>query len=175
MASGVASGLQSPDVTLHPTMTWPSAFAIERTRQTADLVEEFESGLRQAPPVTESVQEGVRQRPSKRRRASEKHDVNGGDELAARGGTRSDPPSLTRARTRRSVGEQAIKVMLAGAAVLSVLTTAGIVITLITESSKTTLVTSPSLTSSPRSTKSCRADRGMSVLTMSRVADASSW
>ncbi|MEA2190941.1 MAG: phosphate transport system permease protein [Solirubrobacteraceae bacterium] len=44
--------------------------------------------------------------------------------------------SLTRARTRRSVGEQAIKVLLAGAAVLSVLTTTGIVVTLLNESSK---------------------------------------
>jgi phosphate transport system permease protein len=43
---------------------------------------------------------------------------------------------LTRTRTRRSVGEQAIKVLLAGAAVLSVLTTTGIVITLISESTK---------------------------------------
>jgi phosphate transport system permease protein len=39
-------------------------------------------------------------------------------------------------RTRRSVGEQGIRVLLAGAAVLSVLTTAGIVITLISEASK---------------------------------------
>ena len=44
--------------------------------------------------------------------------------------------SLTRTRTRRSVGEQAIKALLAAAAVVSVLTTTGIVITLIGESSK---------------------------------------
>ncbi len=42
-------------------------------------------------------------------------------------------PSLSRARTRRSVGEQAIKVLLAGAALLSVLTTTGIVVSLLTE------------------------------------------
>jgi phosphate transport system permease protein len=53
-----------------------------------------------------------------------------------RSGSGSAPPSLTWVRTRRSVGEQAIKVLLAGAAVLSVLTTTGIVVTLITESSK---------------------------------------
>lgn len=57
-----------------------------------------------------------------------------GTEMAARPGAGS--ASLTRTRTRRSVGEQAIKVVLAGAAVLSVLTTAGIVFTLINESSK---------------------------------------
>jgi phosphate transport system permease protein len=44
--------------------------------------------------------------------------------------------SLTRVRTRRSAGEQAIKVLLAGAALLSILTTTGIVITLINESTK---------------------------------------
>jgi phosphate transport system permease protein len=44
--------------------------------------------------------------------------------------------SLTRVRTRRSAGEQAIKVLLAGAALLSILTTTGIVITLISESTK---------------------------------------
>ncbi len=42
-------------------------------------------------------------------------------------------PSLWRARTRRSVGEQAIKALLAAAALLSVLTTTGIVVTLLTE------------------------------------------
>jgi phosphate transport system permease protein len=57
-----------------------------------------------------------------------------GTEMAARPGAGSI--SLTRTRTRRSVGEQAIKVLLAGAAVLSVLTTVGIVITLINESTK---------------------------------------
>ena len=62
--------------------------------------------------------------------------MDGGQELSARPGTGSAPPSLNRVRTRRSVGEQAIKGLLAGAAVLSVLTTTGIVITLITESSK---------------------------------------
>jgi phosphate transport system permease protein len=46
------------------------------------------------------------------------------------------PPGLTRVRTRRSVGEQAIKILLAGAAVLSVLTTAGIAVTLLNEASK---------------------------------------
>ncbi len=55
-------------------------------------------------------------------------------EQAARPGTGSIP--LTRSRTRRSVGEQAIKVLLAGAAVLSVLTTTGIVVTLLDESTK---------------------------------------
>jgi len=60
--------------------------------------------------------------------------LRGGTETAARPGAGST--SLTRTRTRRSVGEQAIKVLLAGAAVLSVLTTTGIVITLISESSK---------------------------------------
>lgn len=44
--------------------------------------------------------------------------------------------SLTRVRTRRSAGEQAIKVLLAGAALLSILTTTGIVVTLVTESAK---------------------------------------
>ena len=48
----------------------------------------------------------------------------------------SAPPGLTRVRTRRSAGEQVIKVLLAGAAVLSVLTTMGIVVTLLTEASK---------------------------------------
>ena len=58
-----------------------------------------------------------------------------GEEHTARPG---GPASvgLTRVRTRRSAGEQAIKVLLAGAAVLSVLTTIGIVVTLITEASK---------------------------------------
>jgi phosphate transport system permease protein len=41
--------------------------------------------------------------------------------------------TLTRARTRRSVGEQAVKVLLALAALVSVLTTTGIVVTLIGE------------------------------------------
>ena len=60
--------------------------------------------------------------------------MDGGEEFATRPGAESI--SLTRTRTRRSTGEQAIKVLLAGAAVLSVLTTTGIVVTLITESSK---------------------------------------
>jgi len=42
-------------------------------------------------------------------------------------------PSLERTRTRRTVGEQVIKVLLAAAALLSVLTTTGIVITLVVE------------------------------------------
>jgi phosphate transport system permease protein len=62
--------------------------------------------------------------------------VDGGQERSARSGSGSAPPSLTRVRTRRSAGEQAIKVLLAAAAVLSVLTTTGIVVTLVTESSK---------------------------------------
>src|SRR5687768_2042451 len=41
--------------------------------------------------------------------------------------------SLKRTTTRRSAGERAIKVLLAGAALLSVLTTTGIVVTLVTE------------------------------------------
>jgi len=49
---------------------------------------------------------------------------------------KSESVSLTRTRTRRSTGEQVIKGLLAGAALLSVLTTIGIGITLITESSK---------------------------------------
>ncbi len=60
--------------------------------------------------------------------------MDGGEEFGARPGAES--VSLTRTRTRRSTGEQAIKLLLAGAAVLSVLTTTGIVVTLITESSK---------------------------------------
>ncbi len=60
--------------------------------------------------------------------------MSGEDEKAARSGAGSI--SLTRTRTRRSVGEQAIKILLAGAAVLSVLTTVGIVITLLNESTK---------------------------------------
>ena len=44
------------------------------------------------------------------------------------------PGGITRVRTRRSVGEQAIKGLLAAAAVLSVLTTTGIVVTLVVES-----------------------------------------
>jgi phosphate transport system permease protein len=61
--------------------------------------------------------------------------VDRGEEHTARPG---GPASvgLTRVRTRRSAGEQALKVLLAGAAVLSVLTTIGIVVTLITEASK---------------------------------------
>ncbi len=62
--------------------------------------------------------------------------MDGGHERSARPGSGSAPPSLTWVRTRRSAGEQAIKLVLAGAAVLSVLTTTGIVVTLITESSK---------------------------------------
>ena len=46
----------------------------------------------------------------------------------------SGSAGLTRTRTRRTVGEQAIKVLLAAAAVLSVLTTTGIVFTLLNES-----------------------------------------
>src|SRR5687768_8180543 len=42
-------------------------------------------------------------------------------------------PRLERTRTRRSVGEQAVKVLLAAAALLSVLTTTGIVVTLLVE------------------------------------------
>ncbi|MDP1846868.1 MAG: phosphate ABC transporter permease subunit PstC [Solirubrobacteraceae bacterium] len=60
--------------------------------------------------------------------------MDGGHEFEARPGAGST--NLTRTRTRRSTGEQAIKVLLAGAAMLSVLTTIGIVVTLITESSK---------------------------------------
>ena len=45
----------------------------------------------------------------------------------------NERPSLSRARTRRSVGEQAIKVLLAAAALVSVLTTTGIVVSLVTE------------------------------------------
>lgn len=47
----------------------------------------------------------------------------------------ADTSGLKIARTRRSTGEQAIKVLLAGAALLSVATTTGIVLTLIIESS----------------------------------------
>ena len=54
--------------------------------------------------------------------------------MPARPGTES--VSLTRTRTRRTLGEQAVKGLLAAAAALSVLTTTGIVITLVTESSK---------------------------------------
>ncbi len=43
------------------------------------------------------------------------------------------PPRLTRTRTRRSVGERAIKALLAAAAFLSVLTTTGIVFELLRE------------------------------------------
>jgi len=60
--------------------------------------------------------------------------VRGGTEKSARPGAGS--VSLTRTRTRRSVGEQGVKILLAAAAVLSVLTTTGIVVTLLTESSK---------------------------------------
>ena len=42
-------------------------------------------------------------------------------------------PRMERTRTRRSVGEQAIKVLLAAAALVSVLTTTGIVVTLLAE------------------------------------------
>ena len=45
----------------------------------------------------------------------------------------SSPPTLTRTRTRRSAGEGVIKALLAAAAFLSVLTTTGIVVTLIRE------------------------------------------
>ena len=55
-----------------------------------------------------------------------------GQKMVARPGAVSAP--LTRTRTRRSVGEQAILVLLAGAAILSVLTTTGIVLTLVIES-----------------------------------------
>jgi phosphate transport system permease protein len=58
--------------------------------------------------------------------------MSGGQEIVARPGAGSG--GLVRTRTRRSVGEQAIKAVLAGAALLSVLTTTGIVVTLITES-----------------------------------------
>jgi len=60
--------------------------------------------------------------------------VRGATEKSARPGAGS--VSLTRTRTRRSVGEQGVKILLAAAAVLSVLTTTGIVVTLLTESSK---------------------------------------
>ena len=60
--------------------------------------------------------------------------MRGGAEKPARPGAGS--VSLTRTRTRRSVGEQGVKILLAAAAVLSVLTTTGIVVTLLTESSK---------------------------------------
>ena len=60
--------------------------------------------------------------------------MRGGTEKSARPGAGS--VSLTRTRTRRSVGEQGVKILLAAAAVLSVLTTTGIVVTLLTESSK---------------------------------------
>ena len=42
----------------------------------------------------------------------------------------SGSAGLTRTRTRRSVGEQAIKAVLVAAALVSVLTTTGIVVTL---------------------------------------------
>ena len=60
--------------------------------------------------------------------------MRGAAEKSARPGAGS--VSLTRTRTRRSVGEQGVKILLAAAAVLSVLTTTGIVVTLLTESSK---------------------------------------
>ena len=61
--------------------------------------------------------------------------MDGGQEIVARpGATSADPAGLNRTRTRRSVGEQVIKGLLAGAAVLSVLTTTGIVLTLVIES-----------------------------------------
>ena len=52
---------------------------------------------------------------------------------ASRGAGPGGGPSLSRTRTRRSAGEQAIKVALAAAAFVSVLTTTGIVVTLIRE------------------------------------------
>ena len=60
--------------------------------------------------------------------------MRGATEMSMRPGAES--VSLTRTRTRRSVGEQSVKCLLAGAAVLSVLTTTGIVVTLLTESAK---------------------------------------
>ena len=60
--------------------------------------------------------------------------MRGSTEMTARPGAGS--VSLTRRRTRRSVGEQAVKLLLAAAAALSVLTTTGIVVTLLTESAK---------------------------------------
>ncbi|HEV2774908.1 MAG TPA: phosphate ABC transporter permease subunit PstC [Solirubrobacteraceae bacterium] len=60
--------------------------------------------------------------------------MRGPTEMPARPGAES--VSLTRTRTRRTLGEQAVKGLLAAAAALSVLTTTGIVITLVTESSK---------------------------------------
>ncbi|HZI90602.1 MAG TPA: phosphate ABC transporter permease subunit PstC [Thermoleophilaceae bacterium] len=50
--------------------------------------------------------------------------------------TAGPPPGLTRQRTRRSVGEQVIKALLALAAVISVLTTTGIVVALIRDTVK---------------------------------------
>ncbi len=58
--------------------------------------------------------------------------MEGSQHLVSRPGAGS--AGLTRTRTRRSVGERAIKGLLAAAALLSVLTTTGIVVTLLTES-----------------------------------------
>ena len=55
-----------------------------------------------------------------------------GSQFAAARGT-GPGQGLTRSRTRRSTGERAIKVLLAGAALLSVLTTTGIVVSLLRE------------------------------------------
>ena len=62
--------------------------------------------------------------------------MDGDRELTKRSGGGSVSRDLTRTRTRRSVGEQVVKVLLAAAAALSVLTTTGIVLTLISESLK---------------------------------------
>jgi phosphate transport system permease protein len=59
--------------------------------------------------------------------------VAGSHHLVPDPGAQGGGSSLLRARTRRSVGEQAIKVVLAAAAFLSVLTTTGIVVSLVTE------------------------------------------
>src|SRR3712207_422621 len=57
--------------------------------------------------------------------------MEGSQYLAARAAT--TPPNLRRTRTRRSAGEQVIKGLLAAAALISVLTTTGIVFSLVTE------------------------------------------
>jgi phosphate transport system permease protein len=62
--------------------------------------------------------------------------VEGESERMAQPAAGSSARGLTRVRTRRSVGERAVEALLAGAAVLSVLTTTGIVVTLITESAR---------------------------------------
>ena len=54
----------------------------------------------------------------------------------SRGDGLNDRPSLTRTRTRRSAGEQVIKGLLAAAALLSVLTTTGIVVSLVADSAE---------------------------------------